>query len=355
MKASERLHKVLARAGFGSRRLMETWIEAGRVSINGKIAGLGDVVNPGDEVRVDGRLVQPDRLFKRVLRVIGYHKPAGKVCSRSDDQGRPTVYEDLPGARGGRWLSIGRLDFNTTGLLLFTTDGELAHRLMHPSTGVEREYAVRVLGEVKPEALERLRSGVALEDGVAKFDTITDAGGEGANRWYHVTLHEGRNREVRRLWESQGLTVSRLTRVRYGPLSLPRDQRAGRWWELEPAEVDALLAVAGIELDEEAKRNKVKREAAAAKRTRAGARKRGKAPTRSSAARANRAKDDEWTSTRPDKAPERRARGERPRSKATDRKVAGDRTATRTSSSAAAVRKKSGTRAANRKPPRRGG
>lgn len=295
----ERLHKVLARAGLGSRRLMETWIEGGRISINGKIAGLGDSIQPGDDVRVDGQLVPSDRLFKRLVRVIGYHKPAGKVCTRSDEQGRPTVYEDLPSVRGGRWISIGRLDYNTSGLLLLTTDGEIAHRLMHPSTGVEREYAVRVLGEAKPEVLSRLRAGVQLEDGPARFESIVDAGGQGANHWYHVTLREGRNREVRRLWESQALTVSRLIRVRYGPLPLPRNQRAGKWWELEPAEVDALLAVAGVTLDADTQKARVKRDAAVTKRKRVGAR----SAKRPAQARHNpRAKqDNEWTSTRPNK------------------------------------------------------
>lgn len=355
MSTGERLHKVLARAGLGSRRLMETWIEAGRVSINGRIAGLGDLVEAGNEVRVDGRLVPSERLYRRVLRVIGYHKPAGKVCSRSDEQGRPTVYEDLPGARGGRWLSIGRLDFNTTGLLLFTTDGELAHRLMHPSTGVEREYAVRVLGEVGPEVLERLRAGVPLEDGVARFDTITDAGGEGANHWYHVTLREGRNREVRRLWESQGLKVSRLTRVRYGPIALPRDQRAGRWWELEPAEVDALIAVAGIELDEEAKRSKIKREAAAAKRARAGARSKGRARRRTEVARSARTSEEEWTSTRPRTAAKPRRPAEGRRAAGKGQSAAGARGAPSGTSRAAGQGRSAAARATARKPPRRGG
>ncbi|MCC6715132.1 MAG: pseudouridine synthase [Gammaproteobacteria bacterium] len=355
MIASERLHKVLARAGLGSRRLMETWIEAGRVSINGRIAALGDIVETGDEVRVDGRLVPSGRLYRRVLRVIGYHKPAGKVCSRSDEQGRPTVYEDLPGARGGRWLSIGRLDFNTTGLLLFSTDGELAHRLMHPSTGVEREYAVRVLGEVRPEVLERLRAGVPLEDGVARFDAITDAGGEGANHWYHVTLREGRNREVRRLWESQGLKVSRLTRVRYGPISLPRDQRAGRWWELGPAEVDALIAVAGIELDEAAKRNKVRRETAVAKRARAGGRSKGGAGRRTAVSRSARASEDEWTSTRPRTAPKRHGPAAGQRAEGRGQSATAARGPARRSSPAAGQGGAAVPRAPGRKPPRRGG
>jgi 23S rRNA pseudouridine2605 synthase len=301
---TERLHKVLARAGMGSRRLMEQWIEQGRVSINGSIAGVGDSVKPGDQVRVDGRLVPADRLFKRQIRVIGYHKPAGKVCSRVDEQGRPTVFEDLPNARGGRWVSIGRLDFNTTGLLLFTTDGELAHRLMHPSTGVEREYAVRILGEVRPEVLERLKSGVELEDGLAKFDAITEAGGEGANRWYHVTLSEGRNREVRRLWESQGLTVSRLTRVRYGPLALPRNQRAGRWWDLEPEEVEALLAAAGMAIPRQQIAQDTTRRNTATR----------KPPARDAKSKPPRARvakrksDEEWSSTPPDRAQRDRSR-----------------------------------------------
>jgi 23S rRNA pseudouridine2605 synthase len=243
---SERLHKVLARAGLGSRRQIESWIEAGRISINGRIARVGDSVHPGEDVRLDGRLVPGERLFQRMVRVIGYHKPAGKVCSRSDERGRPTVFEDLPRITHGRWLSIGRLDFNTTGLLLFTTDGELAHRLMHPSTGIEREYAVRVLGAVTPEMLERLRTGVQLEDGPARFDSITESGGEGANRWYTVTLREGRNREVRRLWEAAGLTVSRLIRIRYGSITKPREIRPGQWWELTPEEVNGLLQAAGL-------------------------------------------------------------------------------------------------------------
>ncbi|HTT08108.1 MAG TPA: pseudouridine synthase [Gammaproteobacteria bacterium] len=243
---SERLHKVLARAGLGSRRQLEGWIAAGRVSVNGSIAQIGQAVNPGDDIHVDGRRVPAMRLAPVQLRVIGYHKPAGEICSRRDEQGRGTVFDRLPNLRGGRWLNIGRLDVATSGLLLFTTDGELAHRLMHPSSSVEREYAVRILGTVTPDMLHRLQSGVELDDGPAHFDTIIDAGGSGANHWYHVTLHEGRNREVRRLWESQGLTVSRLIRVRYGPCLLPRDQRAGRWWELEDAELNALLQIAGF-------------------------------------------------------------------------------------------------------------
>ncbi len=243
---SERIHKVLARAGLGSRRQLEAWIAAGRISVNGSVARIGQAVDPGDDIRVDGRRVPGARLLPSVRRVIAYHKPAGEVCSRQDEQGRKTVFDALPKLRGGRWINVGRLDVATSGLLLFTTDGELAHRLMHPSSGVEREYAVRILGAVAPETLRRLQSGVELEDGPARFEAITDAGGSGANHWYHVTLREGRNREVKRLWESQGLTVSRLIRVRYGPCQLPRDQRSGAWREIEGAELDALLRLAGL-------------------------------------------------------------------------------------------------------------
>jgi 23S rRNA pseudouridine2605 synthase len=243
---AERLQKVLARAGLGSRRELEQWITAGRVSVNGQIVGVGTTVKEGDVVRVDGRLVPAGRLFARKLRVIGFHKPVGLVCTRKDEQGRPTVYEALPRVAGGRWLSIGRLDLTTSGLLLFTTEGELAHRLMHPSTGVEREYAVRVLGTVTPAMIERLKGGVLLDDGEARFDDVVDAGGSGANHWYHVILREGRNREVRRLWDAVGVTVSRLIRVRYGPIALPREQRGGHWWELSPVEVNQLLVIAGL-------------------------------------------------------------------------------------------------------------
>jgi 23S rRNA pseudouridine2605 synthase len=226
---------------------METWIEAGRVSINGRIARLGDCAAPGDVLAVDGRRVHALRLKPKGIKLLGYYKPAGIVCSRRDPEGRPTVYDQMPRRYRGRWISIGRLDLNTSGLLLFTNHGELAHRLMHPSHEVVREYAVRVLGDPPPDILERLRIGVPLEDGLARFDAVEDAGGQGANRWFRVTLREGRNREVRRLWESQGVTVSRLIRIRYGTVSLPREVRQGKWWELEPPEVEALLRLVGLE------------------------------------------------------------------------------------------------------------
>jgi 23S rRNA pseudouridine2605 synthase len=243
---NEKLQKVLARAGFASRRELEEWIAAGRISVNGKIATLGDRVGEQDVIRVDGRVVQRARLVPRERRVLIYHKPLGEVCTRSDPEGRPTIFDNLPRLTNGRWITIGRLDINTSGLLLVTNDGELANRLMHPSSEIEREYAVRVLGEVLPETLERLRSGVQLEDGEAHFDRLVDAGGEGANHWYHVTLREGRNREVRRLWESQGIAVSRLTRVRYGNILLPRAVRPGRFADVKGPELDALLALVGL-------------------------------------------------------------------------------------------------------------
>lgn len=243
---SEKLQKVLARAGFGSRRELEEWIAAGRVSVNGKLATLGDRVTEADLIRVDGRIVRGTRLQPPRARVLIYHKPAGEVATRSDPEGRPTIFDHLPRLTNGRWIAVGRLDLNTSGLLLLTSDGELANRLMHPSSEVEREYAVRVLGEVAPEVLERLRNGVPLDDGEARFDAIEDAGGEGANHWYHVILREGRNREVRRLWESQGVTVSRLIRVRYGNVTLPRWLRPGRCEDLNEAGVDALMALVGL-------------------------------------------------------------------------------------------------------------
>jgi 23S rRNA pseudouridine2605 synthase len=242
----EKLHKVLARAGLGSRRELEHWIEQGRVTVNGKAAAVGDRVGPTAAIRVDGHPVTVVPAAQRRARVLRYHKPVGEVCTRRDPEGRPTVFERLPSMRGRRWIAVGRLDASTSGLLLFTDDGELAHRLMHPSSEIEREYAVRVYGTVAPDALARLTSGVVLDDGPARFAVLTDAGGEGRNHWYHVIVREGRNRLVRRLWDSQGVEVSRLTRVRYGLIELPRRLRAGRWDELPPAEVAALCAAAGI-------------------------------------------------------------------------------------------------------------
>lgn len=241
----EKLQKVLARAGYGSRREVETWIAAGRVSINGRTATVGDRVGPADTIRVDGRALRLEQVAPG-RRVLAYHKPVGEVTTRSDPEGRPTVFESLPRLRNGRWVPIGRLDLNTAGLLLFTTDGELAHRLMHPSSEIEREYAVRVLGPVEPEVLDRLIRGVELEDGPAHFDAVADAGGSGANHWYHVILKEGRKREVRRLWASQGVTVSRLLRVRYGPVRLERALRPGKFRDLDKVELEALLRAAGM-------------------------------------------------------------------------------------------------------------
>ena len=242
----EKLQKVLARAGLGSRRELEHWIEQGRVTVNARPAVLGDRVGPTAAIRVDGRPVTIVSAERRRIRVLRYHKPVGEVCTRRDPEGRPTVFERLPSMRNRRWIAIGRLDANTSGLLLFTDDGELAHRLMHPSSEIEREYAVRVYGSVPPDAIARLTEGVVLDDGIGRFAALTDAGGEGRNHWYRVTVREGRNRLVRRLWESQRVEVSRLSRVRYGIVELPRRLRAGRWDELPPEEIVALCAAAGL-------------------------------------------------------------------------------------------------------------
>lgn len=245
---TEKLQKVLARAGLGSRRQIETWISAGRVSVDGVIAKLGDRVGPDAKIRVDGKLMQATAplSLSKIPRVLLYHKPEGEICSRHDPERRPTVYEHLPHVHHGRWVAVGRLDINTMGLLLFTNDGELANRLMHPSFGVERQYAVRILGKVDDEMLERLLKGVMLDDGKSHFISIDDAGGEGANHWYHVVLQEGKNRLVRRLWESQGVKVSRLIRLRYGSVALPRSVRPGKWVELEPGAVKELMSLVPI-------------------------------------------------------------------------------------------------------------
>lgn len=243
---AERLQKVLAHAGYGSRREIEAWIRAGRIRVNGQPAVPGTCVAATDRIQIDGRPVSPGRSAELPPRTLIYHKPAGQVTTRSDEAGRETVFDSLPRIRRGRWITVGRLDLNTSGLLLVTTDGELAHRLMHPSWEIEREYAVRVLGEVAEDALAQLRRGVRLEDGVAAFTAIRDAGGTGANHWYHVTLREGRNREVRRLWESLGIRVSRLIRIRYGPVSLPRSLRPGRFRDLAPEERAQLYAAVNL-------------------------------------------------------------------------------------------------------------
>jgi 23S rRNA pseudouridine2605 synthase len=245
-ETDEKLQKVLARAGYGSRREIEGWISEGRIKVNNRVAKLGDRVSERDRISVDGKRVQQTRLKERRSRVLVYHKPVGEVCTRSDPEGRETIFKHLPRLVGGRWITVGRLDLNTSGLLLVTTDGELANRLMHPSHQVEREYAVRVLGEVDADMLKRLQQGVELEDGPAHFDAIIDAGGDGANHWYHVVLREGRNREVRRLWESQGVQVSRLMRVRYGAITLPRGQRPGRWEDLPEEMVNDLRRSVGL-------------------------------------------------------------------------------------------------------------
>lgn len=229
---SEKLQKVLARAGKGSRREMETMISAGRVSVDGKAAYLGDRIDGTEQIRVDGHLVKVIAADADACRVLMYNKPEGEMCTRKDPEGRPTVFDRLPPLEGSRWIAVGRLDINTSGMLLFTTDGELANRLMHPSRKVEREYAVRVFGEVDEAMLQRLRHGVKLEDGPAKFNKITYRGGEGRNHWFHVVLTEGRNREVRRLWESQDVQVSRLIRVRYGDMEMFRQLPLGGWTEL---------------------------------------------------------------------------------------------------------------------------
>ncbi|WP_339906526.1 23S rRNA pseudouridine(2605) synthase RluB [Pseudomonas guineae] len=245
--AGEKLQKVMARMGLASRREIEAWISAGRVKVNGAVASLGVRVDLHDAIAVDGKVIRREEAAESVRRVIIYNKPEGEICTRDDPEGRPTVFDRLPRPKDGRWINIGRLDINTTGLLMFTTDGELANRLMHPSFQMDREYAVRVRGEVDEEMIERLKAGVMLEDGPAKFTDIKVApGGVGFNHWYHCVVMEGRNREVRRLWESQGLVVSRLKRVRFGPVFITSDLTMGRWREMSQREVDILSEEVGL-------------------------------------------------------------------------------------------------------------
>lgn len=274
--SSEKLQKVLAEAGLGSRRSLERWIEAGRVNVNGARAKTGMRVRPQDVILVDGRRISRPFPHKDGtgnnarnnprVRVLRYHKPAGEICSRQDPEKRPTVFDGLPGILQGRWIAVGRLDIGTSGILLFTNAGNLAHRLMHPSSEIEREYAVRVTGDgirdddggtggtdgtdgtgpVPASLLRALQSEIQLEDGPARFERITPSGGQGRNYWYHVVVKEGRNHEVRRLWEAVGFRVSRLIRIRYGPVQLARELRPGRWEELSREEVLQLMKSAGL-------------------------------------------------------------------------------------------------------------
>jgi 23S rRNA pseudouridine2605 synthase len=242
---TEKLQKVLARRGLGSRREMEEWIRAARVTVNGVTASLGSRVRRTDAVAVDGRPVKASPAG-RLPRVLLYHKPEGEIVSRDDPGGRTSVFEKVPPLRGAKWLAVGRLDFNTSGLLVLTDDGELANRMMHPRYELPREYAVRIRGRVAPADMERLRRGIPVEDGQIRLESIEEQGGEGANRWYRIVLREGRNRIVRRMFEALGLTVSRLMRIRFGPVSLPPRLTRGRFMELAPEEVRELLAAVGL-------------------------------------------------------------------------------------------------------------
>ena len=241
-----RIQKFLANAGYGSRREIERWIDAGRITVNGRLAAPGEPVNSEDAICIDGQAVSTRLAQTQEAKTLIYHKPEGEVCSRRDEEGRPTIFKHMPRLRSGRWINVGRLDINTSGLLIMTTDGELAHRLMHPSHGIEREYAVRVFGYPSEDTLKQLTRGVELEDGKAKFDRISEAAGSGANKWFHVILKEGRNREVRRLWEAVDCTVTRLMRVRFGNISLPKSIRPGRWEYLTDVQLKSLYESVGL-------------------------------------------------------------------------------------------------------------
>jgi 23S rRNA pseudouridine2605 synthase len=237
---SEKIQKILANAGVGSRRQIEGWISEGRITVNGRTAEIGERMTYTDKVAIDGREVKLMRSKTKNSRVLLYHKPEGEMCTRNDPEGRPTIFESLPIIRNSRWICVGRLDFNTSGLLLITNDGDLAHKLMHPSSSIEREYAVRIRGDVTPENLQRMKRGVELEDGPAHFEQISDGGGTGSNHWFHVIVKEGRNRLVRRIWESLNYSVSRLIRVRFGNVYLPSSLKRGRHIELDEEEIESL-------------------------------------------------------------------------------------------------------------------
>lgn len=244
---SDRIQKLLANAGYGSRREIEGWIEKGRVKVNGAVARLGDRANLRDKILIDNKPVKFVNSAEIQTRVIAYHKPVGEISTRKDSEGRKTVFEKLPPIKQQRWVSIGRLDINTSGLLLFTNNGMLANKLMHPSSEIEREYAVRVMGNPTDEQLESLKTGIMLDDGTAAFKNIKAKGGEGVNRWFNVVINEGRYREVRRLWKEAGFTVSRLIRIRFGPVLLPRDKRTGTVWDISQRDFKQLHNLVGFD------------------------------------------------------------------------------------------------------------
>ncbi|MEJ2456087.1 MAG: pseudouridine synthase [Candidatus Thiodiazotropha sp.] len=306
----ERLQKVLANAGLGSRREIEGWISAGKVEVNGSLAQLGQRVVPTDSIKVDGRKVSVKRLEPPEREVLVFNKPEGELVTRHDPEGRRTVFDHLPKLKHGRWVPIGRLDINSTGLLLLTTDGELANQLMHPSRQVEREYAVRVMGEVTEAQLEQLVHGVELDDGPARFEEIVESGGEGINRWFHVVIMEGRQREVRRMWEAVGAKVNRLKRVRYGSVMLDSALKAGRWRYLNDGEIDELLKTLGLKSDKP--RN---RPAARGKQARDGRPAKGEAPGREAGRSRSGAQSKARSPGKPAKGSAKGARGSTPRKK----------------------------------------